>query len=420
MSSDSNHGAGARPGELAVLRSLREATPATRWLLISDFGFNMGFYSLMPFLAGELEQRGVAAASIGLVLGVRTLCQQGLYLVGGAIADRTEYRSIITLGCYLRFIAFGLFAVTLHPVALIAAAALTGVAAALFTPAMKAYLAESATDNRSRTFALSAVLSEAGALTGPILGIALLSVGFSLGALAAGCLFLLWGLVLRARLPRRRGSEHGSDRTPWRAWLDVLGDRRFMAFSVALAGYAVLFQQLYLALPLILTDIAGGQAGVALAFVLSAVTVVFLQARVTSCSERVMSPASAMSVGLAVMGAAFLAPVIADLLDLGPALGTGCALVATVLLTLGTMIAFPYIMSTVAQLAGERQLGTYYGVFYLAGGLAATAGNVAVGALIDSADGRPGTPVWLLLFATGVVSAAGINAMKSQISRPRW
>ncbi|MCA4715312.1 MFS transporter, partial [Mycobacteroides abscessus] len=52
--------------------------------MVNQFAINVGFYMLMPYLAGYLAgPLGLAAWMVGLVLGVRNFSQQGMFLVGG-------------------------------------------------------------------------------------------------------------------------------------------------------------------------------------------------------------------------------------------------------------------------------------------------------------------------------------------------
>jgi hypothetical protein len=64
-----------------------QASP--KLLLASQLIFNVGFFSVVPFLAVAMrEDFGMGAMAIGIVLGARTFAQQGLFLFGGAIAGR--------------------------------------------------------------------------------------------------------------------------------------------------------------------------------------------------------------------------------------------------------------------------------------------------------------------------------------------
>ncbi len=75
----------------ALRRSSGEG-PGARWasfdrparlLMVNQFAINLGFYMLMPYLADHLAHGlGLAAWTVGLVLGVRNLSQQGMFLIG--------------------------------------------------------------------------------------------------------------------------------------------------------------------------------------------------------------------------------------------------------------------------------------------------------------------------------------------------
>lgn len=80
----------------------------SRMLMINQFGINLGFYMLMPYLAGYLAgPMGLAAGAVGLVLGVRIFSQRGMFIIGGSLADRLGYKPLIVAGCLLRTAGFG-------------------------------------------------------------------------------------------------------------------------------------------------------------------------------------------------------------------------------------------------------------------------------------------------------------------------
>lgn len=81
------------------LFSLRPA--ATLWppvLLGSQFVFNIGFYAVVPFLALFLrDDMLLSGGLIGLILGLRTFSQQGMFILGGTLADRYGAKAIILM-----------------------------------------------------------------------------------------------------------------------------------------------------------------------------------------------------------------------------------------------------------------------------------------------------------------------------------
>ena len=122
---------------------------------------------------------------IGLVLGLRTFSQQGMFIVGGALSDRFGAKSVILSGCIVRVVGYLLlaFGQSLWPVIL--GACLTGVGGALFSPSIEALLAKAGTQSeakgkrsRAEWFALFAVCGELGAVLGPVMGALLTGLGF--------------------------------------------------------------------------------------------------------------------------------------------------------------------------------------------------------------------------------------------------
>ncbi|MEJ8671568.1 hypothetical protein WKI71_34010 [Streptomyces sp. MS1.AVA.1] len=73
---------------------MRRFPLAVQLLLVNQLGVNVGFYLLIPYLATHLGQNlGMSAAVVGVVLGVRNLSQQGLFIIGGSAADRLGARA---------------------------------------------------------------------------------------------------------------------------------------------------------------------------------------------------------------------------------------------------------------------------------------------------------------------------------------
>jgi len=181
--------------------------------------FNVGFYAVVPFLALVLtDDFGLAATAVGLVLGVRTFAQQGMFLVGGVLADRFGARRMILLGCAVRVSGFAALAGSLFtpqptlPV-FVVGTVLTGLGGALFSPGLNVLVgaAESgrrpADRARASLFAWLSVTGELGAVIGPLVGAALLGWGFTAVALAGAAFFVAIGMFLFVALPRPVGAR---------------------------------------------------------------------------------------------------------------------------------------------------------------------------------------------------------------------
>ncbi|MFC7549577.1 MFS transporter [Plantactinospora sp. GCM10030261] len=401
-------------------RQLRSFDRCLRLLLLNQFGINLGCYLLMPYLANHLaDGLGMAAWTVGLVLGVRALSDQGLFLIGGLLADRLGFKPLIMIGCALRTAGFAALGfVTALPM-LLAAAVATGLAGALFGPAVRAYLAAEAGDRRIPAFALFNVFYQAGVLIGPVLGLVLVGVSFRAVCLTAAAIFGVL-TVLQARVLPARPPDPPRQRGPGGVRVDcaeVLGNRAFLRFSLAMLGSHVLAAQIYLALPLQaareLGD--GGAVGSGALFALSAVVAVVGQVRVTGRLRQRWSAGRAIAVGLALMATAFL-PVAATASGSGRNdTGTAAALAllpvlaATALLTMGTVVAYPFEMDALVALSRDRLLATHYGLHNTLAGLGIAAGNLATGVLWELGD-RWATPAlsWLALTAVGMAGATAV------------
>ena len=86
----------------SFLVDLRRATPTVRLLVLTQMTFNIGFFMVLPYLSVHLtSDLGLGAALVGVVLGIRTFSQQGLFFVGGTLADRWGIKPVVLVGCVL-------------------------------------------------------------------------------------------------------------------------------------------------------------------------------------------------------------------------------------------------------------------------------------------------------------------------------
>ncbi|MFE2327880.1 MFS transporter [Streptomyces sp. NPDC059385] len=404
---------------MRTLAAVRGFPPAVRLLLVNQFGVNTGFYLLVPYLAGHLtDDLGMSAAAVGLVLGLRNLSQQGLFLIGGSAADRLGARGVIITGCGLRTLGFSLFALGDALPVLIAASLLSGLAGALFNPAVRTYVAQEAGDRKAEAFALFNVFATAGALTGPLLGGLLLLGGFRAAALTAAAVFALLTVaqaaVLPARaVPRPAGSVLGD-------WREVAGNRRFVAFALAMVGMYGMESQLYLLLPHAARQATGRSGAVGLVFVVGTLAGLTVQLRLTrGLAARGGRRGRWIGAGLALGGLGFVPPMA-----VAGAAGTDVArllpvLAGVLLLYLGLMTAQPFVMELVPAFGRAELTGTLYGLFHAVSGVAAAVTGAAVGWAMDSATS--GGPAWLpyaCCTALGLTSAAAVTLLHRRRSLP--
>ncbi|WP_340382364.1 MFS transporter [Streptomyces sp. SS7] len=410
-----------------LLAQVRSYERSVQLLMVNQFTINLGFYMLMPYLAAHLSGTlGLSGWVVGLVLGVRNFSQQGMFLVGGTLADRLGYKPMIVAGCVLRTVGFAALGLVDSLAALLAASAATGLAGALFNPAVRAYLAVDAGERRVEAFALFNVFYQAGILLGPLAGMVLTGVDFRVTCLVAAAIFALLSIVQIRALPARRKDveqERGGARESVLAqWRGILANRPFLLFSAAMIGSYVLTFQVYLSLPLEVRRLGGdgefGTAAVAVLFAVSGLSTILGQTRVTAWCKARYEPGQALVRGLVVMALAFVPLLLATAVPV-PGSGAGRWLLAALppslaalLLAVGTMIAYPFEMDTIVRLSGDRLVATHYGLYNTVCGIGITLGNLLTGAALDTARsaGMPALP-WISLTALGLACAAALYGL---------
>jgi len=406
---------------VSALRQFLEQSRAVQVLLLNELTIFLSFYMLFPYLAVYFrEHLGFSVWMVGLILGIRTLSQQGLTVIGGTLADRLGYKPLIIAGLGLRAAGFALFGFVDSLAGTLAAAVLTGLAGAMFGPALRAYLAAEAPARRTEVFALANLAAQVGTLLGPPVGVALLVFSFRVTCVVAGAIFLGLMLLQFRYLPRRIDHVPEGPQPVLREWGEVLGNRRFLLFAGTMLAYSVLVSQMYLALPLEVRRVTGSDAGIGALFVMSSILTLAGQIHVTEWCRRRYRPPEAIALGLALMGLAFLAPLAAAL---GPSLGAhggagaaltrlGPTMIAMALLSVGMMVVSPFSMAMVPRFARDRLIATYYGFYSMAGGLGTMTGNALLGAALD-AQSHPALAAlpWAIMVAIGAGAALAMRGL---------
>ncbi|WP_139308729.1 MFS transporter [Pantoea sp. 1.19] len=401
--------------------------PGAVWpplLLGSQLVFNLGFYAVVPFLAIYLrDDLLLSGTAIGLILGLRTFSQQGMFILGGALADRFGARGVILCGCVIRIAGYLLLALgdALWPV--VAGACLTGVGGALFSPSIEALLARAGGDSEARGkrsraewFALFAVCGELGAVLGPALGALLTGWGFRQVALSGAGLFMLALILLFFCLP---ASPRGRGALTVVPWWTTFRQRRFVAFIVAYSSWLLSYNQLYLALPVEIQRVGGSERDLGPLFMLASLLIILLQLPLARLARR-LPARRVLPLGFLLLSAGFLcvalcatSPPAAGWLRFLPAAGL------VTLLTCGQMLLVPAAKDLVPAFAQPSTLGAHYGALATAGGCAVLIGNLLLGGVLDLAltpSGAAALP-WLLLAAFPLASAVAMARICRRLPR---
>jgi DHA1 family multidrug resistance protein-like MFS transporter len=381
-------------------------------LLIDTFFMWGGFFMVVPLISVHyVDGLGWSAASIGLVLAVRQLTQQGLTLPGGMLADRVGTKWLICAGMLLRAAGFACMAWADNFALLMASAVLAAIGGSLFeSPRSAAIAALTTATNRARYYSLLGVVGGLGMTLGPLLGALLLRTNFSIVALvAASCYVVTFTLTVVFLPPVRVASEQRG--LTYGIGL-ALHDRPFMAFNLLLMGYWFMWVQLSISLPLAASAIGGTTDAVSWVYALNAGMSVLLQYPLLRLAERKLGPLPILVLGVLVMAV--------GLGGVGLAGSITALLVCVALFSAGALLASPSQQTVAAGFANPAALGSYFGVNALALALGGGLGNYSGGLLYGLGQQRatPALP-WMVFCVVGLVSALGMALLhRRQVRAP--
>ncbi len=359
------------------------ALPAEVWILVVARTVNrLGAFTL-PFLTVVLVhdfRTSVATAGVIVALfGAATIPSR---IVGGYLTDKLGHRNTITLGLTLTA-AFQLALAAAPSLGTAAAAAvLIGLSFEIYEPPSQALVADVVEGDRDRVAAYglySAALAGAGVLAGVLaatvggLNLRLLFVVDAATCLACAAL-VLFGLRHRTGPSVESepdASPHRSVQSPWR-------DPLLMGMLLIGTGFAVLYLQLNVALPLTLSADGLGPSLVGVLFAVSALTIVIGQPLVMHGPLTRLNHFTALAIGFVVLGAGFTLNGIATTL---PGL-----IGATVVWSIGDLVLLGHAYALVAAIAPPTARGRYLSVYGVSWGVAAMLGPVVGTQLIAHLD----------------------------------
>jgi MFS family permease len=415
--------------------------PAPQLLLASQLIFNIGFYAVVPFLAVAMRNDfGMGAMAIGIVLGARTFAQQGLFLFGGALADRWGARQSMITGCLVRIAGFLLLAWASDFLLFLIGAVVTGIGGALFSPALQSLVAAASErgttqesdrepttedegsrrgsarqNNRATLFALLVVCGEVGVVVGPLLGSLLLNTGFDSSLLAGAAVFSVMALVFWLFLPKTpaqapKNSGELPDHSPPSDLWSCLREKRFIGFAAFYSVNLLAANQLYFGLPVELERSGAGTQALAVVFAYASGLTITLQWPIARLMRKA-GPKIALPLGFTLQSLGFASLAVMAVVPPPSGLPILAAILLVTGLALGNMCVLPMAMGLVLEFAAGRPTGAYYGLLASAGGLAVVVGNAALAPLYELAYTPSITALapWLLLSLLGAITAIFIR-----------
>jgi DHA1 family multidrug resistance protein-like MFS transporter len=380
-------------------------------LLIDVFCMYTGFFMVVPLISVHyVDGLGWAAASIGLVLAVRQLTQQGLTLFGGVLADQVGAKLLICSGLALRIVGFDLMAWATSLPLLFGSVLFAALGGALFeSPRAATIAALTRPEERQRFYSLSGVIGGVGMAVGPLIGAALLHVDFAVVALVgAGC-FTLNLIQTMIMLPRVRVAT-APGRLGYGLGL-VVRDRPFLVYTLLMMGFWFMWVQISISLPLVTMQLTGTSDSVGLIYAVNAVMTVGLQYPLLRFLAPRSRPLTLLTLGVALMSGGLGCVALAHNL---------VALISCVIIfSLGTLLVQPTQQTVTAALANPAALGSYFGFSSLALALGGGLGNFSGGLLYGWGQqyALPALP-WLIFCIVGGCAALGLALFDHRRAHP--
>lgn len=379
-------------------------------ILVDTFLVWGGFFMVVPLISVHyVDQLGWAAASIGLVLAIRQLVQQGLTPLSGVLADRIGPKYLICAGLLVRSVGFASMAWAHTFPLLLLSAVLAALGGSLFESPKSAAIAALTDDaSRNRFYALSGVVSGLGVTLGTQIGALLLAADFALVALIAAACFLIDFVVTLIFLPAVRVAADGNGLT--RGIGMALHDRRFMTFNVLLMGFWFLWVQFSISLPLAAKAIGGTNNSVALIYAINSGMNLLLGYPVLRLADRWLRPLPLFNVGMVLMALGFGGIAFVSNLPM--------LLLCVVAISAGVLLAMPSQQTIAANFADPAALGSYFGINALAMAFGGGLGNLSGGVFYDLGkhNGFAALP-WVVFCAVGLLATSGLVVLARQQRR---
>ncbi|NLH00862.1 MAG: MFS transporter [Clostridiales bacterium] len=385
--------------------SLKSTQRTLTVLLVFTFFMVLGFEMIMPLIIGHfVNDLLFSAAAVSLALAIRQFSQQGLAVVGGALADRYNIRILICFGVLLRAAGFAALAFADNYMVLLASMIVIGFGGVLFeTPYQTAMALLTTEDNRSRYYSLYNTVVGVSGTAGPLVGVLLLKLDFSMVCFGAAACFLVCFVIACFTMPKAIRAQVAIPITD--SVKTVIKDGRFLKFAVLMMVFWLSASQINVSFPLKAQDITGNENGVGVMWAIYAAVNGALQYPLVSLMLKKYNPRQIAVFGITLNTIALILAAFADTHLLFYA--------AVVIFALGMLFARPNQQSLAVAMADSKAMGMYIGVTSLTFAIGNGTGTIIGGALYDLAKrtGYIKFP-WFIYAAVSVASLLGFAFSK--------
>lgn len=383
--------------------------PREVWYLCLAILINRAGTMVLPFLTLYLTiERGFQPASAGLALTVYGLCAIVMAPVAGRFSDRFGGLKIMKLSLILSGLILFVFPFASSLTGIFVVCGLWAFATEAFRPPSMAIIGDLAgPERRKAAFALSRLAINLGMSIGPVIGGFLAMRSYQLLFVVDGSTSLLAGLLL-ALLPWRTlhrnnkellAAARNETEEPKAAlrYSDVLKDRRFTYFLLAMLPIELVFFQPLAAMPLFLVrELQMTEAGIGLLFAINTVIIIIVEVPLNMAMVS-WQHRHALALGALLVGLGFGGLILID--------GVVGAAITVVIWTFGEMILLPASAAYVSDIAPREQAGAYMGLYTMGFSVA-----LAVGPWLGTAimERFGASAVWMGTLVCGLVTAVMI------------
>jgi MFS family permease len=367
---------------------------------------------VLPFLTLYLTvDRRFPASKAGLALTVYGIAAIVIAPVAGRLSDHFGGLRLIKLSLILSGAILFVFPFVNSLIGIFAMCGLWAIANEAFRPPSMAIIGDLAgPSQRKAAFALSRLAINLGMSIGPVIGGFLAMYSFRLLFYADGATSILAGILV-AMLPWRSlqkdpGTVVTSDsplspEAPLALkYSNVLRDRRFIYFLLAMLPIELVFFQSLAAMPLFLVrDLHFTEAGFGALLAINTVIIILVEVPLNSAMAD-WSHRHSLALGALLVGAGFGALVFVK--------GTLGAAATVVLWTVGEMIILPASAAFVSDISPREQSGAYMGLYTMGFSVA-----LAIGPWlgIQTLEHFGSAAVWIGTFCCGCMTAVMVWLM---------
>jgi MFS family permease len=393
--------------------------PREVWYLCLAILINRAGTMVLPFLTLYLTlSRKLSPGTAGLALTIYGLCAIVIAPLAGRFSDRFGGLRIMKLSLILSGLILFVFPLVNSIIGIYVVCGLWAIASEAFRPPSMAIIGDLAgPERRKAAFALSRLAINLGMSIGPVIGGFLAMRSYQLLFYVDGTTSLLAGLLL-AILPWRtlhrdnkalREAEQreqglaGSETKATLRYSDVLKDRRFTFFLIAMLPIELVFFQTLAAMPLFLVrELQMTEAGIGLLFAINTVIIIVVEVPLNTAMAH-WPHRHALALGALLIGIGFGALILID--------GVLGAALTVVIWTFGEMIFLPASAAFVSDIAPREQAGAYMGLYTMGFSVALAIGPWLGTEILENFGS---SAVWVGTFLCSCITAGAIWILRTE------